>query len=428
MRYCASVNILYLHQHFATRDGAGGTRSYEFARHLIRHGHTVTMVAAHRSGGGVDRTRRQTVDGIDLISLGGFYANHLGPWRRMWQFARFALRASVLRRLPHRPDIVIASSTPLSIGIPGAVLARRFGVPFVFEVRDLWPEAPIQLGFLRSRTLIWAARRLERRLYRRADAVIALSPGMADGVLAAGGRNERLVTIPNASDIELFDPALAQRDLLERWGCAKKFVAVHAGSMGEANGLEYLLDAAAVLKARGNANIRILIMGSGGTRERLERRAFDEGLDNVVFTGSIRRRDLGAVVSSADACIVSFADLPVLATNSPNKLFDGLAAGLPIIVNSSGWTRDVIERGGAGRWVDVTDAQQLADALVELSADAELCERQGAAARRLAVDVFARERLATRFREVLEHVAHDRGAGDLPDELRESMLSEVART
>lgn len=423
------MDVLYLHQHFATRAGAGGTRSFEFAQHLLRRGHTVTMVAQRRRAGGVDEPGRQDVDGIDLMLLGGYYTNHLGTWKRIWQFVRFTLQACALR-FDARPDLVVATSTPLTIGIPGAVLARRYGVPFVFEVRDLWPEAPIQLGVVRSPLLKRVSRWLERWLYRRADVVIPLSPGMEAGVLAAGCDPVKIVTIPNASDLELFDPALRDRSLLAAFeGIDDRFVAVHAGSMGEANGLDYVVHAARELQDRGRADIAFMIVGAGGTERRLRAMVAEHGLDNVIFTGSIPRERLGAIVSSCDACVVSFADFPVLATNSPNKLFDGLSAGLPIIVNSPGWTRALVESTGAGVYVDVRDPAALASAVEQLADHPEVARAQGAVARELAEDVFARGRLATRFCDVLEHAATlepGSGAG-LPDALRARLVSERAQ-
>ncbi len=416
--------MLYLHQHFATRAGAGGTRSWEFSRRLLERDHTVTMVAQVRRGGGIQERGRHEVDGMHLILLGGYYTNHLPNWRRAWQFVRVMLRASLLRNLPHRPDVVVASSTPLTIGVPGWILARRYGVPFVFEVRDLWPEAPIQLGVLRSRTLQRVARRLERFLYRRADAIVPLSPGMEDGVLAAGGDPAKIVTIPNASDTDLFDPALRDRRTLDRFELGDRFVAVHAGMMGEANGLDYVLEAARVLHERGDDSIAILVIGEGGTRERLIARATELGLDNIHFPGSVVKSELGAIVSSCDAGIVSFADFPVLATNSPNKLFDALAAGLPVVVNSDGWTRPLVDGADAGAYADVREPAQLADSLQRLQRDAPLCARQGANARRLAEDVFARDRLAARFCALLEHLAGTpRNANRiLPASLREPLV------
>lgn len=422
------MDVLYLHQHFATRKGAGGTRSWEFSRRLLERGHTVTMVAQVRRAGGIQQRGRHQVDGLDLILLGGYYTNHLPNWRRAWQFIRVMLRASFLRKLPHRPDVVVASSTPLTIGVPGWILARRYGVPFVFEVRDLWPEAPIQLGVLRSRILQRMARRLERFLYRRSDAIIPLSPGMEDGVLAAGADPGKVVTIPNASDTDLFDPALRDRSLLAPYDVEDRFVAVHAGMMGAANGLDYVLEAARVLRDRGDDSIAILVVGEGSTRQRLIARAAELGLANIQFPGPVVKEQLGPLVASCDAGIVSFADYPVLATNSPNKLFDALAAGLPCVVNSDGWTRPLVEEHDAGSYASVTDPAELADALQALARDEQLRARQGANARRLAEQVFARDRLAGRFTELLEYLAGTpRDANrTLPAALREPLVPRPA--
>ncbi|MCZ4496814.1 MAG: glycosyl transferase group 1 [Thermoleophilia bacterium] len=424
----ASVNVLYLHQHFATRKGGGGTRSWEFARHLHGRGHQVTMVAQRRRAGGISEPGRYDLDGVKVILLGGYYTNHLKMWRRMMTFLRYTIHASFLRNFPNRPDVVIASSTPLSIGIPGWILARRFGVPFVFEVRDLWPEAPIQLGVVKSPLLKRAAVWLERFLYRNADVVIPLSPGMEAGVLAAGCAPEKVVTIPNASDIDLFAPEHRDRALLEPWGFEDKFVAVHAGMMGEANGLDYVAKAAEVLRDRGEDDIAILVVGEGITKARLERFAAERGLTNIIFTGMIPREQLGAIVSSCDTCLVSFADFPVLQTNSPNKLFDGFAAGLPAVVNSAGWTKRLVEANDAGAYVDVTKPEELADALVTLRDDPELRARQAANAHRLGTEVFARERLSTRFADVLEFAATIRnGQPTMPAELRAPLIPESAQ-
>lgn len=420
------MNVLYLHQHFSTRTGNGGTRSYEFAKHLMRHGHHVSMVAQVRRGGGIYEPGRHDLDGMELILLGGFYTNHLPAWRRIWQFIRVTIQASLLFRFRERPDVVVASSTPLTIGIPGWILARRYGVPFVFEVRDLWPEAPIQLGAVRGRLAQRALYAFERWLYRRADVIIPLSPGMEDGVLANGGTPDKIVMIPNASDVELYSPEVRDKALLERWPqLVGKFVAIHGGSMGKANGLDYVVQAAKELRDRGEDDIAILIAGAGGTRPALEAYCAEHGLENVVFAGSIPRAELGPIGSSCDAAIVSFANYPVLATNSPNKFFDGLAAGIPCIVNSDGWTRVQVEANDVGRYVDVTRASELADALAQLRDDPELRTRQGTNARRLATQVFARERLATRFREVLEW-AHEMDGDPLPPRLRASLLTRPA--
>jgi glycosyltransferase involved in cell wall biosynthesis len=296
-------------------------------------------------------------------------------------------------------------------------------------VRDLWPEAPIQLGVLRNRLLQRLAVRLERFLYRRADAIIPLSPGMEAGVLAAGADPGKVVTIPNASDIDLFNPEHRDRSLLAQWGLEDRFVAVHAGMMGAANGLRYVLHAAKELHDRGERGIAFLVVGEGGTREHLQAQAEAWGLDNILFPGSVPREQLGAIVSSCDVSIVSFANFPVLATNSPNKFFDGLAAGLPCVVNSDGWTRRIVESHEAGLYVDVREPAQLAEAVTTLRDDEQQRLRMGRNARTLATEVFSRERLATRFTDVLEYLGgRERNANrTLPAELREPLVPAEAR-
>ena len=207
------MHVLYLHQYFVTRSGVGGTRSYEFARRMVAEGHRVTMVTAADPREPWDGwlRRRREVDGIEVVEVRGGYTDYVGGTARGYgsraiAFAGFALASSLAVLTLPRPDVVFATSTPLTIGIPGVVASLRHRRPLVFEVRDLWPEAPIQLGALRNPLLRWAARRFERFVYARSKHVVALSPGMRDGVVAAGVPADRVTVIPNASDLDLFSP------------------------------------------------------------------------------------------------------------------------------------------------------------------------------------------------------------------------------
>ena len=260
------------------------------------------------------------------------------------------------------------------------------------------------MGVLRNPLAIRSAQWLERWIYRNARAVIALSPGMREGVLATGVPSQRVVVIPNGCDIDLFSPAVRDRSLLEPWGLRDAFVAVHAGSMGRVNGLEYLVEAAAALSRDGQKGIHFLFLGDGGMRRVLENRVAELGLRNVTFGGALPRTAAAAVVSSSDVAITSFANVPVLATTSPNKFFDGLAAGIPAIVNSPGWTRDLVLDHDAGAYVDAARPDQLADALVRLRDNPALRARQGVHARALATTMFSRQHLAEQFATVLETV------------------------
>ncbi len=206
------MRILYIHQFFATRESSLGLiRSYEFARRWIAEGHEVTVItSSSRLPEEFDRKlfAEGVIDGIRVRSVRVRYSNYMGYGRRMWSFALFTIGATFLAATSGKHDVVFATSTPLTVGIPGWVAAALTRTPFVVEVRDLWPEAAIQMGALKRNGLIArAAKALERFLYRKAKHVIALSPGMADGVIAEGVPPERVHMIPNSSDLDLFYPA-----------------------------------------------------------------------------------------------------------------------------------------------------------------------------------------------------------------------------
>jgi glycosyltransferase involved in cell wall biosynthesis len=286
-----------------------------------------------------------------------------------------------------RPDVIYATSPPLTIAVPALAAAARWRVPLVFEVRDLWPEAPIQMGALRNPLIRRAARALERLVLRRATRIIALSPGIESGVVAAGAPAERVALVPNASDLDLFRPA----PLPER------FRVSYFGTMGEANDLAPVVEAARLLDG-----VDFVLMGDGKHRARLERSA----PPNVTFTGTAAdKQGVAELAARSSACLTVFKDVPVLTTNSPNKLFDTFAAGRPAIVNMDGWMRSLVEDNDAGLYVRAGDARDLADKLAWLRDHPADVERMGRNARALAEREFDRERLAERALAVLEEAA-----------------------
>ena len=379
------MRILYLHQFFITREGVGGTRSYEFARRFAARGHGVRMVTA---GGGT-----RTVDGIEVVGVRGGYSDYVSATavsypRRMLAFARFAVAAAVaVLRGPH-PDVIYATSPPLTMTLPALVAALRWRAPLVFEVRDLWPEAPIQMGALRNPLARRAARGLERFVYWRSTRVIALSPGIRDAVMATGVREAKLALVPNAADLDLFTP--------ERHGDGR-FTVSYFGTMGEANDLTAVLGAARLVE-----DARFVLMGEGKRRAELERAA----PPNVEFPGPARaKEEVAALAAASDACLTLFKDVPVLSTNSPNKLFDTFAAGRPAIVNMDGWMRELVEHNEAGLYVRAGDARDLADKVAWLRDHPAEAERMGRNARALAEREFGRDELAARALTVLEEAA-----------------------
>lgn len=405
------MRILYIHQFFATRESTLGLiRSYEFARRWVTEGHEVTMItSSSRLPEAFDEKLfvTGTIDGITVRSVRVRYSNYMSYARRMWSFLLFTLGATYLAITAGKHDVVFATSTPLTVGIPGWLAAAIRRTPFVFEVRDLWPEAAIQMGALsRHGVLARVAKALERFLYRRAAHVIALSPGMVEGVVAEGVVPERVHMIPNSCDLDLFHPGEKDEDFLASLGVPNDaFVVGYAGAIGPSNAVEAQVpEAARILHERGRDDIVFVIAGDGKCLPAL--REATAGLPNVKLVGSLPKKDVPTLTRSADVLMTLFADVPILATNSPNKFFDGLASGRPMIVNSPGWTKDLVEEHDCGLYVPAGDGRALADALERLAADREVLERMGRNARRLAEERFGRDMLADAALRVLQDAAN----------------------
>jgi glycosyltransferase involved in cell wall biosynthesis len=398
------MHVLYIHQYFASRNGRTGTRSYEFGRYLVGQGHRVTMITSGLANAEFpvsrgERYRRYEIDGIEVVAVAAGYndpnmGTGLKGWERMLGFYRFAKAASRVGRGFDRPDVVFATHTPLTVGLAGISLSRHFHVPFVFEVRDLWPQALMNVGALRNPALCWWLQRMARKIYREARYIVALSPGMKRGIVSEGIPGEKVTIIPNAADL---DGSAAR----ERLGLGDRFAAVYFGAMGLANGLEYVVEAARILAERKQDDIVFVLHGNGGKRESLKALAQRYKLQNVVFSDLVPdKEEVARIVAGCDVCLTIYRAAKEH-TWSPNKMFDSLAAGKPVLINVAGWLGETIEDNGAGWSLAADRPQALADALQRLSQDRPSCEQMGRNARRLAENQFDRRILAGQLERVL---------------------------
>lgn len=392
------MNILYIHQYFKTPEEPGGTRSYWIAKQLISHGHKVTMLTT--SPHNHKRLERRVVDGIDVIYLRLPYDQRMSIFRRVIAFLKFMLMSTSVAWKERHVDVVISTSTPLTVGFPALILKWFKKIPYIFEVRDLWPEVPIQMGALSNPVLQWIARSFEKIIYRNAVHVITLSPGMQDGVTKYISERKTSM-IPNMAKIDKFWPRKKNWDYLKELDLSSNtFKVIHFGSLGVANGAEYIIDAAALLT--NITDIEFLFVGGGSTESDLKQKTHDLNLTNVKFLGAFPMKQTSEIVNLCQVSIVSFRDIPILYTNSPNKLFDSLSAGLPILVNSRGWTKDLVENLQCGFFVDPQSPQDLADRVLFLYNNPELAKEIGSKSRFLAETKYDKKILSEQFVRVVE--------------------------
>jgi len=404
------MHILYIHQHFAVPAGSTGTRSYEFARRWVEAGHTVTVLSGRYDIGGLHPKpgliSRLVIDGIQVIVVGTTYSNKQSYPRRAFAFVCFTLLATCVALWLRNVDVVYATSTPLTVGIPAMIakIARR--IPFVFEVRDQWPEAPIEIGVIKNRILAKLLLCLEKQIYRLSSAIVALSPGMAEGIKAAIDFDRRVEIIPNSSDTQVFSPDIDGTEVRKACGWDEKLVFLHFGAMSKLNGLDFVVEAAQ--KLRDHSDIHFVLVGDGSEKERLLQMVTHEGLKNIEILDPLPKRELVRLVAACDVSMVIFANYPVLEYNSANKFFDSLSAGKPVLLNYSGWQREIVEENKAGLGCELCNVDEFVDKVLYLYSHRELLPEMGRNARELAVRMFDRDKLAQQALEVVTSVASSR--------------------
>lgn len=410
------MHVLYFHQHFTTPDGSSGTRSYGISKQLLASGHRVTMVcgAAALSKSGLSGPflagRRQGVaDGISVIELELPYSNYDSFPKRFCTFLQFAIR-SVMLALQLDYDVVFATSTPLTAALPGIAARWLRRKPFVFEVRDLWPELPRAMGVLRNRLVLLLMDWLEFAAYHSANSCVALSPGIAQGIIRRSVPENRVMLAPNGCNLDLFVPDIAQ-PLPQIPGLPPDaFVATFTGAHGVANGLGAVLDAAAELRQQGRNDIFLVFIGDGREKPTLMERARNEKLETCIFVDPMPQKALAQFLCRrANVGLMILANVPAFYYGtSPNKFFDYLASSLPVLVNYPGWIAEMIAAEGIGIVVPPRDSKAFADALMGMADTRTVTAEMGTRGHDFAKREFLQATLAQRCVSLMEGVTAGR--------------------
>jgi len=412
------MHILIIHQAFASLNEPGGTRHHEFARLLSARGHRVTVIAspvsyitgekalapspASRDSGHSPHLLRKWGEmegGITVLRASVYSAHHKSFVHRVFAFISFMASSFWLGLGVKNVDLVWGTSPPIFQGVTAWALARLKGAKFLFEVRDLWPQFAIAVGVLTNPLLIRASEWLERFLYRHADRVMVNSPGFREHVEGRGGK--RVELIPNGADPSMFDPADEGTDFRQSHQLKNKFVALYAGAHGMSNDLGVVLEAARILK---DTDIQIVLLGDGKEKVNLQAQAKEIGLNNVTFVASVPKAEMPSALASAYTCIAILKPLDEYKTTYPNKVFDYMAAGRPVVLAIDGVIREVVEAAGCGIFAEPGNPAELADAIRSLATDREKARQMGLQGRAYLEEHFSRAVIGEKLLGLLEEM------------------------
>jgi len=402
--------ILFISDNFPPETNAGASRTFEHARRWVEAGHRVTVVAAAPNfpegrifPGYRNRLwQREVLNGVEVVRVWTYITANSGFFRRTLDQASFMMSAIVGSVFLRGPDVVIATSPQFLQTFAGYVVSRMKRRPFVFELRDLWPDSIVAVGAMRESTLIRFLRMLEYFMYRRAAKIVSVTDSFKRVLTSNGIPPESIAVIPNGADTLTYTPGGAPESLLSRYGLEGKFVAAYIGTVGMAHGLSELLDTAEIL--RGRDDIRLVVVGTGAEKDGLIRQASERGLRNVIFTGGVPKSEVSDYWRLCDVALVLLRDLPLFDQVIPSKMFEAMAAGRAIVLGVRGESRAILERSGAGVAVTPEDANELARAILRMADEPQQCRAMGLAGRQFVETHYNRDVLAQRMLGVLEQV------------------------
>jgi len=389
------MRIFYVHQYFKTPQEGGAIRSWHLANALADDGHDVLVITSHNKESGIRHFGK-----VKVCYIKEAYENTFGFNKRIKAFLSFFYKAFRIIISEKRPDLLFATSTPLTVGVLALLIKKVKGIPYYFEVRDLWPLVPQEMGIFKNGFILKAAYFFEKKIYKNADKIIALSPPIKSYISGKIDEKEKVVCIPNFSDCEYF---LTDRNAnSEKYPIVNgKFVIGYFGAAGKANDLLRLAEAAAYFKNTGISNLVFLVISSGAELANIKRYAEVQNLDNIIFPEFQNKDNIRDALTLCDASYISYADFPSLWTGSPNKFFDSIAAGKLIILNFEGWIKDTVEECGCGFYYDRQKPEQLWKKLEPYLKDEGLLETAQINSRRLALEKFSKKKLTSKFLTLL---------------------------
>lgn len=403
------LHLLFLSHYFPPEGNAPASRVFEMCKRWVQDGHHVTVITcAPNAPSGMlypgYRNRlwqREDIEGIHVLRVWTFLAANRGKRRRGLNFASFLLSGGLAALFAARPDLLIATSPQFLCGVAGMIVSRVRKLPFILEIRDIWPESITAVGAVRGSLLIRVLERLEQWMYRAANHIVTVGDGYRAQLRLRGVPDEKMSVITNGVDREVFGETKPDLEFRRSHGLEGKFVCGYVGTVGLACGLHVAIDAAKILRQMGRDDIRIAIVGDGAVREELEEAARKAGLTNIVITGRVDKARVPGVLATLDACLVHLKRQPLFETVLPSKMFEAAGMGKPIILGVKGSAAEFLREANAGIAIEPENAEHLVQAILRLAEDPVAARRFGDSGRQHVLRFFDRDRLSRDYLRVL---------------------------
>jgi len=394
------MKVLLIHQAFVSFGEAGGTRHYELAKYCAQRGIRFNIITSPVSylTGRMNKLREEPSPGIEVIRASTVSMHHKSYFWRVLAFVIFMF-TSIWRGLRiHNIDLVMGTTPPIFQAASAWLISAVKRKPFLLEIRDLWPEFAIDMGLLKNRFIIWTSKRLEHFLYYHADLLLVNSPAYRDYLLEHGVIPEKIYFIPNGVDLKLFDIG-NNKKFRDQIGLEDKYLLVYAGALGLANDIDTLLQAMLLLRAY--PEIHLVLAGDGKEKGRLQEWVRQNGLINISFLGAIPKAEIPILLYEADACVAILKNIKMFRTTYPNKIFDYMAAGKPVILAIDGVIREVVERAQCGVFVPPGDSSHMASEILYLFRHPHEAHSMGENGRSHVEQYFNRLDQAEQFRKLV---------------------------
>lgn len=402
------MRILFLTDNFPPEVNAPASRTYDHAVRWVKAGAQVTVITCAPNfprgivyPGYRNRKSRETVDGIEVIRVRTYMAPNRGFGRRVLDYLSFAW-ASFFAGLPRKADVIIATSPQFFTTWSGRALSLFKRKPWIFELRDIWPESIAAVGAGRGGAAMKILERIELRLYRNAARIVAVSPAFKDNLVGRGVDPGKIEIVTNGADLDLWRARPRDEALRRALGIEDRFVIAYVGTMGMAHGLDFILRAASRIE---DPRIHFLLVGDGSEAEALKRQAAQAGLANVTFHAPVAKAEAPRFIAAADAALVPLRRAETFRAVIPSKIFEAAAMRRPILLGVEGQAAAIVAGHDAGLAFVPEDEASFLGAVGRLASDEKLYERLQAGCASLA-EAYDRDRLAARMLGIIEAVAH----------------------